>query len=145
VFAGCTSLCKVIFGKGVTTITRAAFHGCSALREIYFMGGQPTFTSYSAQGVGELYGQFSLVNSSYSPPATATVYTTGWGSDDVFTTDIRGLYTTFIYEIIKLNPEIPVNVSGTWKASTPYVNVNGTWKEVTAVYVNVNGTWKETS
>lgn len=39
---------------------------------------------------------------------------------------------------------IPVNVNGTWKDSTPYANVNGAWKEVTP-YVNVNGTWKESS
>lgn len=145
VFAGCTSLRKVIFGKGVTTITRAAFYECSALREIYFMGGQPTFTGYSAGNLGTLYNQFVLVSDSYSTPVTATVYTTGWGSDNVFTIDIKGSWTTFIYETIKLNPEIPVNVNGSWKNSTPYVNVNGTWKEVTAVYVNVNGTWKKTS
>lgn len=148
-FYNCTRLEKITFGTGLTTIHAFAFSQCTALKEIYFYGKQPTFVSATLLN-SPCYGQFSLGTSSI--PVTATVYSSGWASDSVFTggedkTTVRGLYTTFNYVKIAVpssGPTVPVNVSGTWKESTPYVNVNGTWKEVTAVYVNVNGTWKET-
>ena len=55
--------------------------------------------------------------------------------------DRGNLYTHYINLSVN-NPTVPVNISGTWKDSTPYVNVDGTWKAVSAAYVNVDGTWK---
>ena len=131
-FANCKSLTSVVIGKGVTSIGQYAFQNCFGLTSITFLGSSaPTLSSYS----------FSLGSSSI--PVTATVYTKGgWGSDSVFTSSVRQSYTTFIYEKL-VTANVHINVSGTWKESTPYVNVNGTWKEVVGVYVNVNGTWKE--
>lgn len=146
-FYGCTSLEKITFGSGLNTISTHAFNACTAVKEIYFKGGQPTF-SYASFLSKNYYCQFSL--GTINTPVTATVYSNGWASDSVFTggaadTTIRGKYTTFNY-VVWVPPsgvEIPVNVGGSWKQSTPYVNVNGAWKEVTNAYVNVNGTWKE--
>lgn len=132
VFYGCSSLSSITIPASVTSIGSSAFLYCTGITEIKFEGNSaPTLNSSS----------FQLGSS--STPVTATVYTKGgWGSDDVFTSSVKGNYTTFIYE--KLAGAVThVNVSGTWKESTPYVNVNGTWKEVVGVYVNVNGTWKE--
>lgn len=136
-FAGCSNLKSVTFGTGITNITTCPVNDCLALEELIFLSKQaPTMAKYS----------FGIGNSSGS--VTVTVYTNGgWGSDDVFTLDIRktnssNCYTTFVYKkLVTVN--VNVNVSGTWKPSVPYVNVNGTWKEVVGVYVNVNGTWKE--
>ena len=131
-FYYCTSLTSVTIPDSVTSIGYEAFSYCTSLTSITFEGNSaPTLNSIS----------FALGNS--SRPVTATVYTKGgWGSDDVFTTTVRGSYTTFVYEKL-VTANVHINVSGTWKESTPYVNVNGTWKEVVGVYVNVNGTWKE--
>ena len=75
---------------------------------------------------------------------SATIYSNGWASDEVFTTDIKGTSNiTFTYKTLGGGAvTIPVNVNGTWMDATPYANVNGVWKEIT-VYMNVNGMWKE--
>jgi hypothetical protein len=86
-FYGCSRLTSVTILDSVTSIGNNAFKGCFRLSEITFLGSQPTLA----------YGSFTLSTSSGNP-ATATVYTTGWGSDSVFTTGIRGSYTTFIYK-----------------------------------------------
>lgn len=147
-----SNLKKIVFGHSVEFIGYQSFWYCSKLVNIYFKGSQPTMGGSEAKFGSNtiyMYDNFELGTGS-SNHVTATVYTTGWGSDEVFTSPVRGDYTTFIYETWtppepeSKSPEIPVNVSGSWKSSTPYVNVDGTWKEVTAVYVNVDGTWKET-
>lgn len=132
VFHTYTSLTSVTIGKDITLIASYAFYNCTALKEIIFKSSSaPTLNSSS----------FLLGTSSSS--VSATVYTKGgWGSNSVFTTNVRGKYTTFTYVEYK-GTNVNVNVEGTWKESTPYVNVNGEWKEVTAVFVNVAGVWKE--
>lgn len=134
-FANCTNLRSIVLPKSLTTVEHWAFSSCYNISEVTFKGAQAT--------VGN--GSFSLGTSSNK--VTATIYSTGWANSTIFTsgsyTDVGSYYTTFNFVTVKFNPEISVNVSGTWKKSVPYVNVNGTWKEVTAVYVNVDGTWKE--
>lgn len=131
-FQMCNALASITIPKNVTSIGSSAFYGCSALTSVTFLGGQPKLNSYS----------FYLGTGS-SDFAKATIYSKGWASSSVFTKSIKGSYTTFTYVTVSFNPEIPVNVGGTWKTATPYVNVNGKWKEVTEAYVNVSGTWKE--
>ena len=136
---GFSALEKITISNTVTSVGNNCFQLCPKVNTIVFEGNQPNMS-------GSQY-PFSL-GANATNSATATVYTSGWGSDSVFTSSIKGNYTTFIY-VTGLPPaepegvEIPVNVSGSWKASTPYVNVNGEWKEVTNAYVNVSGTWKE--
>lgn len=131
VFYRFTALTSITFGKGITSIGSNAFYGCSKVTSVTFMGDQPTFgdkaLAFKTDSSGELI---------------TTIYSKGWASDSVFPTTIKGT-GTFVYEKISFNPEIPVNVGGTWKNAAPYVNVDGTWKEVTNVFVNVDGTWKE--
>lgn len=80
------NLTSVIIPASVESINTCAFNGCG-LSEITFLGNPPTMG----------YGAFDLgAFNSWS----ATVYTTGWGSDDVFTTYVRGYYTTFTYETL---------------------------------------------
>lgn len=155
-FSYCTSLTQITLGHNVNYIAQQTFYNCREVEEIYFKGSAPTMGAYVMTfGSTSIYkyDNFCLATSQ-TYANTSNVYTTGWGSDDIFTSgnsSVRGNFTTFNYltwtppepEPESKSPEIPVNVSGTWKASTPYVNVGGTWKEVTNVYVNVNGTWKE--
>lgn len=131
-FQACNALTSITIPKNITSIGRSAFYGCSALTSITFLGGQPELNSDS----------FCLGTGS-SNFAKTTIYSKGWASSSVFTKSIKGSYTTFTYVTVSFNPEIPVNVGGTWKTATPYVNVGGEWKEVTEAYVNVGGTWKE--
>lgn len=42
---------------------------------------------------------------------------------------------------VKSGSTLNLNVSGTWKATTPWVNVGGVWKKATA-YTRQGGTWK---
>ena len=127
-FNSCAGLTSVTIPNRVTTIGHYAFYNCTDLTSVTFLGARPTLGARS----------FSL--GTLSTFVTATLASSGWASDSVFTGDVRGSYTTFTY--IGLSPTIPVNISGTWKDSTPYVNVDGTWKAVSAAYVNVDGTWK---
>lgn len=139
-FTGCDneSNTTLIIPRSVVSIGVGAFSLCDKVTSIYFKGNKPTMGKSS----------FMLALLSF-PKHQATVYTTGWGSDEVFTSgsdSVLGSYTILTYATWtppSTSPKIPVNVSGTWKSSTPYVNVNGTWKEVIEVYINVNGTWKE--
>lgn len=129
-FSHCTGLTSVTIPNSVTSIGDSAFRQCTGLTSVTFLGARPTLGTSS----------FSLGTS--SKPVTATLASSGWASNSVFTGDVRGSYTTFTYIGLPLSPTIPVNISGTWKDSTPYVNVDGTWKAVSAAYVNVDGTWK---
>lgn len=126
-----TELTSITFGKNITSIGNSAFRDCSKVTSVTFMGDQPTFgdraLAFKTDSSGELI---------------TTIYSKGWASDSVFPEIIRG-NGTFVYVTVSFNPEIPVNVGGTWKTATPYVNVGGEWKEVTEAYVNVGGTWKE--
>ena len=140
-FNSCYCLESVVIGKSVTSVGNYAFGSCGYEGAVYQFrcGVAPTMGS----------GSFALGydNISYGD-TTATIYTKGgWGSDEVFTDDIKlgaqKTGTIFIYEKL-VTANVNINVNGVWKESTPYVNVNGTWKEVIGVYVNVNGTWKET-
>ena len=144
-FRNCYSITSIEFPTSLKSIGMSAFRGCKSLSKIYFK-------SKSAPSMAN----WCFVLSTSNTTVYARVYTTGWGSDAVFTDSVRNLTQGSINRLTTFNyfkwtppadePEgvgIPVNVSGTWKSSTPYVNVNGTWKEVTNAYVNVNGTWKE--
>lgn len=82
-FAICSALKSVTIGNGVTSIGKYVFSNCSALTKITFLGEQPTLGSSA----------FNLGN------VTATIYSNGWASDDVFTTAIKGGYTTFVYRL----------------------------------------------
>lgn len=130
----CSALTSIVISDSVTSIGMYAFQNCTALTSITFLSDTaPILDRYS----------FRLSTSSSSPVA-ATIYSSGWASDSVFKSTVRGSYTTFTYKPLPSGGvKIPVNVNGSWVDAVPYVNVNGTWLEVT-VYVNVNGTWKET-
>lgn len=117
-------LTSVTIGKNVGTIGDRAFMSCYGLEEIYFKGEQPIFEADIVSDSTTTYydrRNFDLGTSNH--PVTATVYTTGWGSDSVFTygedysltiekedgstttyaarnEGVRGQYTTFIYETI---------------------------------------------
>lgn len=130
-FRQCSNLTAITIPKKVTSIDAGAFRGCSKLTEITFLGPQPTL------------GERSFHLGASNVHVSATIYSNGWASSSVFTTKVIDLYTTLTYVTVSFNPEIPVNVGGTWKTATPYVNVGGEWKEVTEAYVNVGGTWKE--
>lgn len=135
-FAQNTSLTEIVFPVSLTTINSRAFNGCSNLVSIAFKGVQPSMPS-TKQGNVTYYRQFYDVGN-------ATVYSSGWASDSVFTTTIRG-GATFTYKpLSELPPEysiIPVNVKGVWRKSIPLAKVGGVWKKAVA-WCKVNGVWK---
>jgi hypothetical protein len=85
-----TPITSITIPSTVTYIGNSTFEGCGSLTEIIFLGGQPEIWSRA----------FSLSPSRFHDPVIATIYSNGWASDDVFTTFIRGDYTTFIYETL---------------------------------------------
>ena len=135
-FAQNTSLTEIVFPVSLTTINSRAFNGCSNLVSIAFKGVQPSMPS-TKQGNVTYYRQFYDVGN-------ATVYSSGWASDSVFTTTIRG-GATFTYKpLSELPPEysiIPVNARGVWRKSIPHARVGGVWKKAVA-WCKVNGVWK---
>lgn len=102
-FLGCNALKSITIPKNVKNIDSYAFHTCTSLKSISFLGNQPTMW-------GEAFNLGGSSTSSIS--VTATVYTTGWGSDSVFTSTVKGSNTTFIYKTL---PGIYSNMNGTWK------------------------------
>lgn len=95
-FTGCNALTSITIPSTVTTIKGASFYALPNVTEIIFLGDQPSMTSSS----------FALGYNA-STRVTATVYTKGWGSDEVFTSSIRGNYTTFTYEILEEEDDTP--------------------------------------
>lgn len=129
-FYSCSSLNEVNIGAGVTSIGSGAFLLCKKLTILRFYGKQPTL------------GEDSFKLGSYGESIRVTVYTKGgWGSDTVFTSTVKGDYTTFTYK--KMNPEVKVKVNGAWKSAVPRVKVSGAWKEVSTIYIKVSGSWKK--
>ena len=124
-----TGLTSITIPKSVSTIGYAAYQNCKSLSVITFEGTKPTIENYS----------FSLSSSS-SQPVTATVYTKGWGSDAVFTSSIRGSYTTFVY--VNTSPPIPVKRSGEWTPAIAPVKVSDEWRDIKSVYAKVAGVWR---
>lgn len=130
-FVGCPSLAKVVFGKNLATIDGRAFDSCSSLVSITFKGSMPSMPSIK-QGVTTFRRQFYDIGN-------ATIYSTGWASDSVFPTTVRG-GATFTYLLIIGGSIIPVNVRGVWRESSPYAKVNGIWKKAIA-WCKDNGVW----
>ena len=85
-FQNCTALKSITIPEKVTSIGVAAFYYCSALTEITFLGSQPTINSNS------------FVLGTSAKRVTATVYSSGWASNSVFTSSVKGSYTTFTYK-----------------------------------------------
>ena len=135
-FSGSSSITELILPASLTTIHARAFDSCSGLVSIAFKGVKPSMPS-SKIGGGTYYRQFYDVGN-------ATVYSSGWASDSVFTTTIRG-GATFTYKpLSELPPEysiIPVNTKGVWRKSIPHVKVEGVWKKAVA-WCKVKGIWK---
>lgn len=130
-FFGCPGLTKVEFGAGLTTIDGRAFDSCSSLVSITFKGGMPSMPSIK-QGNSTYRRQFYNIGN-------ATIYSTGWASDSVFPSAVRGS-STFTYLLIIGGSIIPVNVRGVWRESSPYAKVNGIWKKAIA-WCKDNGVW----
>lgn len=130
-FFGCPGLTKVEFGAGLTTIDGRAFDSCSALVSITFKGGMPSMPSIK-QGNSTYRRQFYNIGN-------ATIYSTGWASDSVFPSAVRGS-STFTYLLIIGGSIIPVNVRGVWRESSPYAKVNGIWKKAIA-WCKDEGVW----
>ena len=99
-----TRIQSITIPSSVTSIGEYAFQMCSNLRLVILEGDQPTLGRYSF-GIGYVD----------VPVYSVVLYTTGWGSDDVFTSTIKSNYTTFIYKTL---PGVYVNVNGTWKKVT---------------------------
>lgn len=128
-----TPITSITIPSTVTFIGTCTFQSCTSLTEIIFLGEQP-----------EMVSNAFFITDWIHNTVSATIYSNGWASDEVFTTDIKGTSNiTFTYKTLGGGAvTIPVNVNGTWMDATPYANVNGVWKEIT-VYMNVNGMWKE--
>ena len=135
-FSGSSGITELILPASLTTIHARAFDSCSGLVSIAFKGVKPSMPS-SKIGGGTYYRQFYDVGN-------ATVYSSGWASDSVFPTTIRG-GATFTYKpLSELPPEysiIPVNAKGIWRKSIPHAKVGGVWKK-TVAWCKVNGVWK---
>ena len=86
-FASCSAATTVTIGTGVTLISQKAFYASKLVTEVNFLGDQPTLEENSFQ-----------MGFSSTSKATATVYSSGWASDDVFTSTVKGSYTTLTYE-----------------------------------------------
>lgn len=131
---------RIVIGSGVQRIGGNAFSSCPSVKEIVFRGPMPEFLGYTFIGSTLNYNNFSLGTS--EAPANVIVYTKGWGSDEVFTTAIRGDYTTFEYRVLSLTPSvIPVKAEGLWCKARYKVNVGGTWFEKVLAHVKVQGEW----
>lgn len=102
-FQDCANLVSIIIGKNVSTIGSSGFIYCASVTSIIFLGDKPTL-GIDSFTLGYATNAEHLAN--------ATMYTTGWGSDDVFTSNIKGTRTTFLYKTI---PGVYINVNGTWK------------------------------
>lgn len=88
-FFNLNSLKEIIIGSNVSNIAGGAFVECHNVDLVTFMGTTaPTMGNQS----------FSLGDQSQS--CTALIRTSGWGNDSVFTSAVRGAYTTFTYETI---------------------------------------------
>ena len=132
---------RLVIGSGVLGIGGMAFKGCYTLKEIVFRGPQPQFFYYTSLG-SKPYDNFSLGTA--DNPASVIVYTKGWGSDEVFTTAIRGSYTTFEYRKLTYNitpSAIPAKALGYWRRAHYKVNVGGVWKQKVLAWVKKNGRW----
>ena len=137
-FEACSRIPELFFGKKLTSIGYTAFYHCYSIGSITFWGNQPQF---GKDTFGES-SSFSLGNS--SKPVTATIYSKGWASDDVFTksdTEVRGSYTTFKYEPLKAI-SVPTKLDGEWKNVSSRGKVKGEWKKLIDGYANVKGVWK---
>ncbi|MBR4844817.1 MAG: leucine-rich repeat protein, partial [Bacteroidaceae bacterium] len=111
------SLTSVTLPEGLEKIGYNVFRNCTSLTEITFLGGQPTL------------GGASFYLGKSSNPVTATIYSPGWASDDVFTAIVRGNYTTFIYETLTSEPLSGTcgnNANFTLDFSTGVLTINGT-------------------
>ncbi|MBR5835594.1 MAG: leucine-rich repeat domain-containing protein [Bacteroidales bacterium] len=93
----------IIIPASVTEIGMFSFNGCLSLTDIRFDGNQPILGNSS----------FALGKSS-SQPTNAKVQTKGWGSDSVFTSSVKGDYTTFTYGELKPWRGLNVKVKGEW-------------------------------
>ena len=133
---------RIVVGSGVQRIGGRAFSSCPSVKEIVFRGPKPEFLGYTFIGSTLNYDNLSLGTS--EAPANVIVYTKGWGSDDVFTTAIRGSYTTFEYRKLTYNiipSAIPAKALGYWRRSHYKVNVGGVWKQKVLAWVKKGGRW----
>lgn len=88
-FFGLSSLKEITIGSNVTNIADSAFIECHNVDLITFMGTTAPTIGNQSFNLGER-----------DRPCTALIRTSGWGNDTVFTSTVRGAYTTFTYEII---------------------------------------------
>lgn len=86
-FSSCSAATTVTIGAGVTVISEKAFFASKLVTEVNFLGDQPTLEENSFQ-----------MGFSSTSKCTATVYSSGWASDSVFTSTVKGNYTTLTYE-----------------------------------------------
>ena len=84
-FRDCSSLTSITIPDGVTSIGTYAFYGCYSITSVIFSGSKPTLSTNT----------FALGTSTYS--VSATIYSSGWASDSVFTSTVIGSYTTLTY------------------------------------------------
>lgn len=66
-FADCTSLEKVVIGKGMESITPKAFYNCPAIKKVYFCGDAPTFEGTETFAGATLTAYYPKNNNTWRP------------------------------------------------------------------------------
>lgn len=124
-FDYCTSLKNVYIPDTVTSVGAGVFMQCNALERVVFFGNAP-----------------SLGTSAFSTSQTSDImiYTKGWGSDNVFTSDVRG-YSKLVYKIPLATAN--VNVLGVPRTYRICVKVDGVWRKAFMAYGMVGGEWRD--
>ena len=118
-FYHCTTLTSITIPSSVTFIGVSAFYACTHLISIIFLGDQPTMEDQAFE-----------LGSTAGYAVSSTIYSSGWASDSVLTSDIIGDYTTLTYiiggvDMSFTSPAALDTMSGAFFNYTPSANISG--------------------